>query len=179
MTGWEGAIISHVFERRQSPTSQVLPVDGNQRLIGLLSVTDDLSDAMLTPQTLNLPVTLGTQVEGVPPLQALVRLAVVVQVRRRIETALCFTCYKQHLTLSDPEEEAEAGSTGEGVGGAGSHILSVHLRLTAVTLRAQHGAADQTQSGSARLIASRPRTREAGRLVDQDAVIFWQVNQSV
>lgn len=52
---------------RQSRTSQVLPVDGDQRLIGLLSVTNDLSDAVLTPQTLDLPVTLGTQVEGVPP----------------------------------------------------------------------------------------------------------------
>lgn len=51
----------------QSQTSQVLPVDGDQRLISLLSVTDDLSDAVLTPQTLDLPVTLGTQVEGVPP----------------------------------------------------------------------------------------------------------------
>lgn len=50
-----------------SQTSQVLPVDGNQRLIGLLSVADDLSDAVLTPQTLDLPVTLGAQVEGVPP----------------------------------------------------------------------------------------------------------------
>lgn len=54
-------------KERANRTSQVLPVDGDQRLIGLLSMTDDLSDAVLTPQTLDLPVTLQTQVEGVPP----------------------------------------------------------------------------------------------------------------
>lgn len=46
--------------------SQVLPVDGHQRLIGLLSMTDDLGDAVLTPQTLYFPVTLGTKMERVP-----------------------------------------------------------------------------------------------------------------
>lgn len=139
---------------RANQTSQVLPVDGDQRLIGLLSVTNDLSDAVLTPQTLDLPVTLQTQMEWVPPLEALVGLSVVVQVRRRIKTALSFTCHKQHLTLSDPEEEAEAGSTGEGVGGAGSDVLTLHLRLTAVTLRTQHGAAHQTQGGGPGLIST-------------------------
>lgn len=138
----------------RSQTSEVLPVDGHQRLIGLLSVTDDLRHSVLPPQTLDLPVSLGTQVEGVPPLEALIRLSVVVQVRRRIETALCFTCNKQHLTLSDPEEEAEAGSTGEGVGGAGSYVLSIHFSLAAVTLRTQHGTADEAQSGGSRLIPS-------------------------
>lgn len=57
-----------------------------------------------------------------------------------------------------PEEEAESSSTGEGVGGAGADILSVHLRLTTVTLRTQHGATDQTQRGGARLVPTRPRT---------------------
>lgn len=54
-------------DESESETSQVLPVDGDERLIGLLSVTNDLSDAVLTPQTLDLPVTVGTKVEGVPP----------------------------------------------------------------------------------------------------------------
>lgn len=72
LIGWEeGLLIKKGRAKcnmgRQSRTSQVLPVDGDQRLIGLLSVTNDLSDAVLTPQTLDLPVTLGTQVEGVPP----------------------------------------------------------------------------------------------------------------
>ena len=52
---------------RAWPSSQVLPVDGHQRLIGLLSVTYDLSNAVLLPQTLDLPVALSAQVEGVPP----------------------------------------------------------------------------------------------------------------
>lgn len=53
-----------------------------------------------------------------------------------------------------PEEEAEACSTGEGVGSAGSDVLALHLRLTAVTLRTQHGAAHQTQGGGLRLIST-------------------------
>lgn len=44
----------------------MLPVDSNQRLIGLLGVTYDLSDAVLAPQALDLPVTLDTQVERIP-----------------------------------------------------------------------------------------------------------------
>lgn len=44
----------------------MLPVNSNQRLIGLLGVTYDLSDAVLAPQALDLPVTLGTQVERIP-----------------------------------------------------------------------------------------------------------------
>lgn len=56
-----------------------------------------------------------------------------------------------------PEEETEACATGEGVGGAGADILAVHFGLTAVTLRAQHGAAHQTQSGRARLVSSGSR----------------------
>lgn len=43
----------------------MLPVNGDQRLVGLLSVTDDLRDAVLPPQALDLPVSLQTQVEGV------------------------------------------------------------------------------------------------------------------
>lgn len=46
--------------------SQVLPVDGHQRLVGLLGVADDLCDAMLPPQPLDLLVALHTEVEGVP-----------------------------------------------------------------------------------------------------------------
>lgn len=116
-------------------------------------------------------------------LQALVRLSVVVQVGRRIETAFCFTCHKQHLALPHPahththrlegcaglsgsagvgggipEEEAQASSTGEGVGGAGTNILPVHLRLTAVALRAEQRTTHQTQSRSARLVSTRPGT---------------------
>lgn len=45
--------------------SQVLPVDGHKRLIGLLGVADDLGDAVLPPQSLDLLVALHTQVEGV------------------------------------------------------------------------------------------------------------------
>lgn len=45
----------------------MLPIDGNQRLIGFLSMTDDLGDAVLKPQTLDLPITLCTQVEWVAP----------------------------------------------------------------------------------------------------------------
>lgn len=47
--------------------SQMLPVDGDQCLIGLLSVADDLSNGVLPPQTLNLPVALQAKVEGVTP----------------------------------------------------------------------------------------------------------------
>lgn len=46
--------------------SQVLPVNGNQRLVGFLGVSDDLGDAVLMPQTLNLLVTLQTKMEGIP-----------------------------------------------------------------------------------------------------------------
>lgn len=35
-------------------------------------------------------------------LEALVSFSIVIQVWGRVEAALCFTCYKQHLTLSDP-----------------------------------------------------------------------------
>lgn len=52
--------------KRGRVASQVLPVDGHKRLIGLLGVADDLGDAMLPPQALDLPVALYTQVEGVP-----------------------------------------------------------------------------------------------------------------
>lgn len=47
--------------------SQMLPVNGDQCLIGLLSMTDDLSNSVLTPQTLDLPVAFRTQVKGVTP----------------------------------------------------------------------------------------------------------------
>lgn len=50
----------------RSGASQVLPVDGHKCLIGLLGVADDLGDAMLPPQSLDLLVALYTQVEGVP-----------------------------------------------------------------------------------------------------------------
>lgn len=46
--------------------SQVLPVNGNQRLVGFLGVSDNLGDAVLMPQPLNLLVTLQTQMEGIP-----------------------------------------------------------------------------------------------------------------
>lgn len=49
-----------------SSASQVLPVDGHKCLIGLLGVADDLGDAVLPPQSLDFPVALDTQVEGVP-----------------------------------------------------------------------------------------------------------------
>lgn len=61
-----------------------------------------------------------------------------------------------------PEEEADARSTGEGVGSAGSNVLSLHLRLAAVALRAQHAAAHQAQCGGARLIPTGPRTPTQG-----------------
>lgn len=57
-----------------------------------------------------------------------------------------------------PEEEAQPSSAGEGVGGAGAHVLPVHLCLTAVALRTQHTPTDQTQRGSPRLIPPGPRT---------------------
>lgn len=44
----------------------MLPVDGNQSLIGLLGVADDLGDAVLVPQTLDLLVTLQTKMERIP-----------------------------------------------------------------------------------------------------------------
>lgn len=43
----------------------MLPVNGNQCLIGLLSMTDDFGDAVLPPQTLDLPVSFQAQVEGI------------------------------------------------------------------------------------------------------------------
>lgn len=47
--------------------SQVLPVNGHQRLVGFLGVADDLSNAVLVPQTLDLLVALQTKMEGIPP----------------------------------------------------------------------------------------------------------------
>lgn len=44
----------------------MLPVNRNQRLIGLLGMSNDLSDAVLMPQTLNLLVTLQTKMERIP-----------------------------------------------------------------------------------------------------------------
>lgn len=43
-------------------TSQVLPVDAHQSLIGLLGVADLLCDAVLAPQLLDLSVALLAQV---------------------------------------------------------------------------------------------------------------------
>lgn len=48
--------------RTHHVTSQVLPVDAHQSLIGLLGVADLLCDAVLAPQLLDLSVALLTQV---------------------------------------------------------------------------------------------------------------------
>lgn len=48
--------------RKHHVTSQVLPVDAHQSLIGLLGVADLLCDAVLAPQLLDLPVALLAQV---------------------------------------------------------------------------------------------------------------------
>lgn len=46
----------------RNASSQMLPVDAHQSLIGLLSVADLLRDAVLTPQLLDLSVALMAQV---------------------------------------------------------------------------------------------------------------------
>src|SRR4029434_5952396 len=46
--------------------SQVLPVDANECLVGLLGVADLLGDAVLAPQLLELSVALPTEMECVP-----------------------------------------------------------------------------------------------------------------
>lgn len=48
-------------------TSQVLPVDTHQGLVGLLGVPYFLCDAVLAPQLLDLAVALVAQVQWVPP----------------------------------------------------------------------------------------------------------------
>lgn len=106
--------------------------------------------------------------------------------------------------MHKPEENADSGPAREGVRRARSHIVALQLGLTAVALRAQHGTAHQTQGGGARLIAAWFRTparpendmldsaikqndksrdgsdlREAGGLVDESAVVFWQLYQMI
>src|SRR4029434_3918477 len=46
--------------------SQVLPVDANECLVGLLGVADLLGDAVLAPQLLDLSVALPTEVASAP-----------------------------------------------------------------------------------------------------------------
>lgn len=107
--------------------------------------------------------------------------------------------------MHTPEKNADSGPACEGVRRARAHIITLQLGLTAVALRAQHGTAHQTQRGSTRLIAAWFGTsvcrendmlnsairqndlnlwewkdsREAGGLVDESAVVFWQLYQMI
>lgn len=67
----------------------MLPVDGNQRLVGFLGVSDNLGDAVLMPQPLNLLVTLQTKMEGIPTPAQRNRLKRKVLIRiNRLSTAI-------------------------------------------------------------------------------------------
>ena len=78
--------------------------------------------------------------------EPLVCLAIRVQVRRGVKTTFVFIGHQQNLTLAYTKKNSHSSTALLSMSSTGAHLVSsFYFRLAAVTLRAQHFTADQTQ----------------------------------
>ena len=78
--------------------------------------------------------------------EPLVCLAICVQIRRGVKTTFVFIGHQQNLTLAYTKKNSHSSTALLSMRSTGAHLVSsFYFRLAAVTLRAQHFTADQTQ----------------------------------
>ena len=87
--------------------------------------------------------------------QSLVSFPISVKIGRSIKATFAFVSHEENLTSAHTQKHAHACTTLLGVSCACSDLFTIHCRLTAVTLRAQHLSANQTHCGRTTVISVR------------------------
>lgn len=101
---------------------QILPLGDGDRVTGLQRTRHFFVDGVPQPHILQLFVPFRAQSERVAAPQALVRLAVLVQIGRRQETAARRARQQQNFALADTQKDAGSGAADVGVVGAGADL---------------------------------------------------------
>lgn len=83
----------------------MLPFDASERLICFLCMSYFLCDTVLLPKLLDLFETLFAEVQRIPASESLISFSIIIQIGRRIETALGFTGQEEDLAFSYSEKD--------------------------------------------------------------------------
>lgn len=138
----------------------MMPLRRNYIITGLYSSSDLFMNTVTEPKRLQLLVTFLAKPQRIPAPQPLIRLAVIIQIRRRRKTTPLRASQEQNLAFPHPQENADPSAALVSVIVARAHLRLVQFGLTAVALRTEDLPAHQTHRGISRVVVIAVRARE-------------------